>query len=91
MLRRARARAADKGDVGPVTCVLMSPALLRKPLYYDHQLRRLWIRGQRCHHGATGALLASAGAMAIAAGGLLMVHDRKDRALWFARGWQDQA
>jgi hypothetical protein len=28
--------------------------------------------------------------MALAAGGLLMAHDWKDRALWFARGWQDQ-
>ena len=61
---------------------------IRKPLHYDRQLRRLWIRGQRCHHGATGALLASVGAMVLAAGGLLMAHDWKDRALWFARGWQ---
>ena len=61
----------------------MSPELLRKPLHYDAGLRRLWIRGQRWHHGATGALL-------VAAGGLLMAHDWKDRGLWFARGWQDQ-
>jgi hypothetical protein len=61
----------------------MSPELLRKPLYYDRQLRRLWIRGQRWHHGATGALL-------VAAGSLLMAHDWKDRALWFARGWQEK-
>jgi hypothetical protein len=61
----------------------MSPELIRKPLHYDRQLRRLWIRGQRCHHGATGALLASLGL-------LLMVHDWKDRGRWFARGWQDQ-
>jgi hypothetical protein len=25
---------------------------------YDAPHRRLWIRGQRCHHGATGALVA---------------------------------
>jgi hypothetical protein len=68
----------------------MSPELIRKPLHYDRSLRRLWIKGQRCHHGATGALLASMGAAALAAGGLLMAHDWKDRALWFARGWQDQ-
>jgi hypothetical protein len=61
----------------------MSPELIRKPLHYDRQLRRLWIRGQRCHHGATGALLASLGLM-------LMVHDWKDRTRWFAKGWQDQ-
>ena len=53
----------------------MSPELLRKPLHYDRQLRRVWIRGQRWHHGATGALL-------VAAGGLLMAHDWKDRTLW---------
>jgi hypothetical protein len=70
--------------------MLMSPELLHKPLYYDRRLHRLWIRGQRCHHGATGALLASMGAMAVAAGGLLMAHDWKDRAVWFARGPQSQ-
>ncbi len=69
----------------------MSPELLHKPLHYDRRLRRVWIRGQRCHHGATGAVLATFGAIAVAAGGLLMVHDRKDRALWFERGWQDDA
>jgi hypothetical protein len=68
----------------------MSPEFMHKPLYYDRQLRRLWIRGQRCHHGATGALLASIGAMAVAAGSALMAHDWKDRGIWFARGWQDQ-
>lgn len=25
---------------------------------YDARRRRLWIHGQRCHHGATGALVA---------------------------------
>jgi hypothetical protein len=78
----------------------MSPELLRKPLHYDSIQRRLWIRGQRCHHGATGAVLASAGTLGllalrnpalsaiIAAGGALMAHDWHDRSLWFARGWQ---
>ena len=45
----------------------MSPELLRKPLYYDAARRRLWIYGQRCHHGATGALLAATGAAGVAA------------------------
>ena len=79
----------------------MSPELTRKPLYYDATRRRLWIRGQRCHHGATGAVMASAGLLAllalrtpalsgvIAAGGALMAHDWKDRGRWFARGWQE--
>ena len=78
----------------------MSPEFVRKPLHYDAIQRRLWIRGQRCHHGATGALLAGAGMLGllalrapalsglVAAGGILMAHDWHDRALWFARGWQ---
>ena len=68
----------------------MSPELIRKPLYHDRQAKRLWIRGQRCHHGATGALLAGLGALCVATGSALMAHDWKDRPLWFARGWQDQ-
>jgi hypothetical protein len=57
---------------------------LRKPIHYDRVRRRLWICGQRCHHGATGALLTFAGALGVA----LMAHDWKDRTVWFARGWQ---
>jgi len=78
----------------------MSSQSIPKPLYYDRRSRRLWIRGQRCHHGATGALLVSLGAMALGgrhrvaamaltAGGLLMAHDWKDRTHWFVRGWQE--
>jgi hypothetical protein len=79
----------------------METELHSKTLHLDRARRRLWIRGQRCHHGATGALLAGAGVVAlmglrvrplaglVAAGGLLMAHDWKDRSLWFARGWQD--
>jgi len=67
-------------------------------VHYDAHRKRLWIGGQRCHHGATGALLAGAGALGVialrapaltamvAAGGVLMVHDWQDRAVWFARG-----
>ena len=29
-----------------------------KLVEYDALRRRLWIRGQRCHHGATGTLVA---------------------------------
>ena len=32
---------------------------------YDSQRRRLWIAGQRCHHGATGALMTGAAAAAL--------------------------
>ena len=59
----------------------MSPELLRKPLHYDSQRKRLWIRGQRCHHGATGVVLAGLGVV-------LMLHDWRDRTKWFARGTQ---
>jgi hypothetical protein len=78
--------------------------LTRNLLTYDGARRRLWIAGQRCHHGATGALLTAGAAVGLAAarsnpfralllattGSLLMVHDWKDRSMWFQRGWQDQ-
>ncbi|QEC47517.1 hypothetical protein FSW04_07945 [Baekduia soli] len=71
-------------------------------LQYDSRRRRLWIAGQRCHHGATGALLsAAAGAVllatrahvaglgaVLAAGGVLMAHDWHDRGVWFQPGHQ---
>ncbi|HTU86655.1 MAG TPA: hypothetical protein VMF57_13830 [Solirubrobacteraceae bacterium] len=77
-----------------------------KLVEYDSLRRRLWILGQRCHHGATGSVLAVAAclalisdplpvekpvvapssALALAAGALLMVHDWKDRSIWFERG-----
>ncbi len=67
---------------------------------YDPVRRRVWIAGQRCHHGATGTVLAAAsltslalvrarGALLLgmaATGGLLMAHDWKDRAWWFHPG-----
>jgi hypothetical protein len=69
---------------------------------YDPALRRVWIAGQRLHHGATGAAFAAAGIAGIAArrlplrdcvpvalvGTLLMAHDWKDRGVWFRRGPQ---
>ena len=68
----------------------------------DPELRRLWIGGQRLHHGLTGVAVAGAGiaqlatrrtesSLAIAwalAGGVLMAHDWKDRSVWFRRGPQ---
>jgi hypothetical protein len=66
---------------------------------YDALRRRLWILGQRCHHGATGSIVAAIGCLALivegelsrslvalAAGGALMAHDWQDRSLWFERG-----
>jgi hypothetical protein len=89
------------GNTESVSISTMS-AKRRTPrhLHYDAKRRRLWIRGQRCHHGATGALLAGAGIVGlaavrapaigavVAAGGVLMAHDWHDRRAWFARGWQ---
>jgi hypothetical protein len=77
----------------------MSPLL--HPIHFDPHRRRLWVLGQRCHHGSAGAMLTAlsavsmprsfAGRLALAcAGGILMAHDWKDRAVWFQRGWQHQ-
>ena len=68
----------------------------------DPELRRLWIGGQRLHHGLTGIAVTSAAmaqlvtrrseaGRAIAwalAGGVLMAHDWKDRSVWFRLGAQ---
>ena len=69
---------------------------------YDPELRRIWIGGQRLHHGVTGIVLAGAGLARLAtrrsansalawtlAGGAMIAHDWKDRSVWFRRG--DQA
>jgi hypothetical protein len=50
----------------------------------DLHRRRLWVGGQRVHHGLTGILFA-------AAGFALMAHDWKDRPLWFERGVGSQS
>ena len=75
-----------------------------QPLRYDAVRRRVWLFGQRCHHGATGTVLALAALGALvshrlsprgtatlaATGSLLMAHDWKDRSLWFERGAGEQ-
>jgi hypothetical protein len=38
---------------------------VRKLVEYDAFSRRLWIFGQRCHHGATGSLVAAAAFLAL--------------------------
>ncbi len=40
---------------------------VRKLVEYDALRRRLWILGQRCHHGATGTLVAAVAFLALAA------------------------
>jgi hypothetical protein len=69
---------------------------------YDPQLRRLWVGGQRLHHGATGVALAGLavanlvtrrnprGLAYLLAGSAMVAHDWKDRAIWFQRGPQNQ-
>lgn len=72
---------------------------------YDARRRRLWIAGQRVHHGLTGLLVAAGGLGALALrpagarrgsleltllGGALMAHDWKDRSLWLRAGHQHQ-
>ena len=69
--------------------------MARQPVYYDASRRRLWICGQRCHHGATGAVMAAVGTLAgapalLAIGAALMLHDWHDRRMWFQPGWQNQ-
>ena len=77
---------------------------LRRLVEYDGFRHRLWILGQRCHHGATGCAvtgLACVGLIAdrhagrsfaalAAAGSALMVHDWKDHSFWFERGYGTQ-
>jgi hypothetical protein len=71
-------------------------------LTYDTQRRRVWVAGQRLHHGLTGALVAGAGVVGLAArrltprgsleiallGSALMAHDWHDRGRWFELGAQ---
>ena len=76
------------------------PQLPRRIVEYDGPSHRLWILGQRCHHGATGSLVIALACLGIVAerqgrsplvalaatGGALMAHDWKDHSFWFERG-----
>jgi hypothetical protein len=81
----------------------MVPAIKNHPLRlveYDAIRGRLWILGQRCHHGATGSVVAATACVALAVdrsvrsplialmatGSVLMAHDWSDRQFWFERG-----
>jgi len=68
---------------------------------YDPEKLRVWVGGQRLHHGLTGCLLAAAGVAGLTAhrghpvrwtlvGAALMAHDWHDREVWFAPGPQNQ-
>ena len=68
---------------------------------FDPQRVRVWVAGQRLHHGATGVCLVGAAAARlvsrrrsarplawIVAGSAMAAHDWKDRSVWFQRGAQ---
>ncbi len=76
----------------------------RRLIEYDALRHRLWILGQRCHHGATGSVVALVACMGIvidrdsrpfmalaATGSVLMAHDWHDRSMWFERGRGSQS
>ena len=79
------ARADREGEVGEAMAHTTTDIrkLAGGLVTYDSRRRRVWVCGQRLHHGLTGLFLAGAG-MA------LMAHDWRDRSVWFARGRQDQ-
>ena len=70
---------------------------------YDIERRRVWVAGQRFHHGLTGALLTSLGVAGLAGlrlkprggfawallGTALMALDWSDRTVWFRVGSQE--
>jgi hypothetical protein len=96
-----------KGCARKADVAIMEASVSRShlpPVHYDRAQRRLWILGQRCHHGATGAMLAGVAASGLAAARLtarsglaltatatlLMAHDWKDRSMWFQLGHGNQ-
>jgi hypothetical protein len=51
---------------------------MRALLHIDRRLRRVWVCGQRIHHGAVGAGM-------VCLGTLLCLHDKRDLRDWFRR------
>ena len=73
---------------------------VRKLVEYDALRRRLWIRGQRCHHGATGSLVAAAAFLALMAESTVDPHPAPRSlfaavaaggAVMMAHDWKDRA
>jgi hypothetical protein len=48
---------------------------------YDGLRRRLWIRGQRCHHGATGSLIAALACLGLIVDTLPPLHGDAPRSM----------
>ena len=82
--------------------VIVPWTLGNRILGIDTTHRRLWVGGQRLHHGLTGVAVAGAGFAQLLirrteanraivwalAGAVLIAHDWKDRSAWFRRGPQ---
>jgi hypothetical protein len=73
---------------------------VRKLVEYDALRHRLWILGQRCHHGATGTLVAAAAFLALAAESAVDPHPAPRSVfaavavgggLMMAHDWKDRA
>jgi hypothetical protein len=73
---------------------------LKKLVEYDALSRRLWILGQRCHHGATGSFLAVAACLALIADDMPAPHPGSrpvfalfaaGGALMMAHDWKDRS
>jgi hypothetical protein len=73
---------------------------VRKLVEYDALRRRLWILGQRCHHGATGSLVAVAACVALVTETTVHPHPgprsvfaavAAGGALLMAHDWKDRA
>ena len=52
--------------------------MMRALVRIDRRLRRVWVCGQRVHHGPVGLAL-------VAVGVALVAHDRRDVRDWFIR------
>ena len=70
---------------------------VRKLVEYDALRRRLWILGQRCHHGATGSVVAAASCLALISDPLnngprsVLALTAAGGALMMAHDWKDRA
>ena len=71
-----------------------------KLVEYDSIKRRLWIRGQRCHHGATGSVVAALACVGLVAEAPTQHHRKAlpsliaaaaTGAVLMAHDWHDKA
>jgi hypothetical protein len=74
-------RTTARADMDPMKAEMNPWKVGNRIVGLDPDRRRLWVGGQRLHHGLTGVALAAAGLVLIA-------HDWKDRSYWFRLGRQ---